>query len=89
MEKKTKIATSISEMDCTKCELNRTRNGCTETIGRPFGIECIIALCLEKRLNELCEFKRNLKAAFYALNIEDMEEITELHILKGSLIYLE
>lgn len=87
--KKTKMATSISGIDCTKCELNRTRNGCMETIGRPFGTECIIALCLEKGMNELCEFKKNLKAAFYALNIEDMEEITEFHTLKGSLIYLE
>ena len=37
-------------------------------------------------MNELCEFKRNLKAAFYSFNIEDMEEITEFHALKEFLI---
>ena len=41
-----------------------------ETNGRPFGAECMAALCLEKGEKELCESKRNLIAAFRALNIE-------------------
>ena len=83
------MAASICGIDCTKCGLSSTCNGCMETNGRPFGAECMAALCLEKGEKELCESERNLIAAFRALNIEDMEEITELHALKGSLINLE
>ena len=80
---------SICEIDCMKCELKSTCNGCAETKGHPFGAECLVAFCLKDGWNVLCEFKKNLITAFNALNIQDMEEVTELNALKGSFINIE
>ncbi|MBU3878609.1 DUF3795 domain-containing protein [Faecalicatena sp. AGMB00832] len=84
-----KMTKSICGVDCTKCELSNTCNGCTETKGRPFGSECIVALCLKDGENALCEFKKNLIAAFNELNIQDMELVTNLNALKGSFINIK
>ena len=81
--------TSICGMDCTKCELSSACNGCAETNGRPFGGECVVALYCQKGGTALCEFKEKLIAAFHALNIEDMDELTGLNALKGSFINIE
>ena len=39
--------------------------------------------------DELCRFKKKLLAAFNALDIPDMEEVTELNALKGSFANIE
>lgn len=83
------MTNSLCGIDCTKCELNSTCNGCAKTLGKPFGSECIVALCLKGGENALCKFKKDLIAAFNALGIQDMEEVTELNALKGSFINLE
>lgn len=80
---------SICGIDCTTCELNSTCNGCTETNGRPFGAACVVASCCQKGKSTLCELKEKLIAAFHALDIADMEAITDLHALKGSFVNLE
>lgn len=83
------MAKSMCGVDCTKCKLNSTCKGCAETEGHPFGAECMVALCLKKGENVLCKFKKDLIAAFNALNIQDMEEVTDLNALKGSFINIE
>lgn len=80
---------SICGIDCTKCELNSTCNGCAATEGRPFGSECLVAQCCKRGGTVLNELKEKLIAAFYALHIQDMEEVTELHALKGSFANIE
>ena len=80
---------SICGIDCTKCELSNTCNGCAETNGHPFGGECIVALCCQRGEKALCEFKAKLISAFNSLNIEDMDQVTELNALKGSFINIE
>jgi len=83
------MAMSICGIDCTKCELSNTCNGCAETNGHPFGGECIVALCCQRGEKALCEFKAKLISAFNSLNIEDMDQVTELNALKGSFINIE
>lgn len=80
---------SICGIDCTKCELNSTCNGCAATGGRPFGSECLVAQCCKRGGTVLNELKEKLIAAFHALHIQDMEEVTELHALKGSFANIE
>lgn len=80
---------SICGIDCTKCELSSTCNGCAKTGGQPFGAECVVALCHQKSETALCELKEKLIAAFNSLNIQDMEEVTELNALKGSFANIE
>lgn len=41
------MTNSLCGIDCTKCELNSTCNGCAKTLGKPFGSECIVALSLK------------------------------------------
>ena len=77
---------TICGVDCSKCELRGTCNGCAETNGRPFGAECTVACCLKEGEHALYEFKMHLIAAFNALHIKDMEEVTELNALKGSFV---
>ena len=83
------MAMSICGIDCTKCELSNTCNGCAETNGHPFGGECIVALCCQRGEKALCEFKAKLISAFNSLNIVDMDQVTELNALKGSFINIE
>lgn len=78
---------SICGIDCTKCEAIHECKGCKE--GRPFGEECIVAAYCRKGQNALHEFKKKLIDTFNALNIPDMEEVTDLNALKGSFINLE
>lgn len=83
------MTNSLCGIDCTKCELNSTCNGCAKTLGKPFGSECIVALSLKGGENALCKLKKDLIAAFNVLGIQDMEEVTELNALKGSFINIE
>lgn len=80
---------SICGIDCTNCELSGTCNGCAETGGQPFGVECLVAQCCKKGETALNELKRNLIEAFNALHIQDMEDVTELNALKGSFANIE
>ena len=80
---------SICGIDCTKCELSCTCNGCAATGGYPFGAECLVAQCCKKGKTALSELKEKLIAAFNALHIPDMEEVTELNALKGSFANIE
>ena len=80
---------SICGIDCMNCELRSGCKGCDATDGRPFGAECMVALCCKKGKDELCRFKKKLLAAFNALDIPDMEEVTELNALKGSFANIE
>ena len=58
--------------------------GCLETNGQPFGVECIVALYHQKGPKELDTLKKRLIEAFNGLNVEDMEEVTELYAITGS-----
>jgi len=80
---------SICGIDCMKCELSGACNGCAATGGQPFGAECIVAEYCKKGKTALNELKEKLMSAFNSLNIQDMEEVTELHALKGSFANIE
>ena len=88
---------SICGIDCTKCELNSACKGCAATHGKPFGGECIVANCCRGKGHECCgkcsdttcNLKKQLIAEFNALGIQDMEEITDLNGLLGSIVNLE
>lgn len=80
---------SICGVDCTRCESADTCKGCAQTNGQPFGEKCMVAEHSQKDEAALNEWKERLIAAFNGLNIEDMEEVTELHALRGSFINLE
>ncbi|MCI8390876.1 MAG: DUF3795 domain-containing protein [Roseburia sp.] len=79
---------SICGVDCSKCEWKNGCSGCAETDGCPFGGTCVVARCLQKKEQTLKEFEKKLIAAFNALQIEDMDEVTELNALPGFLINL-
>lgn len=79
---------SICGLDCDKCELKTTCNGCAETEGKPFGGSCMLAECI-KCGNNICDMKAKIIAEFNALYIEDMEEVTDLYALKGGFVNLE
>lgn len=80
---------SVCGIDCTKCELNSTCHGCLKTNGRPFGADCVVAVCCQKGEHALSELKEKLIAAIRALDIPDMGELTDLNALKGSFINIE
>lgn len=88
---------SICGLDCSKCELKDTCKGCAETNGRPFGSECVVAMCCKEKdsgdcgrcPSQPCTLRKQLVAEFNGLGIPDMEEIKVLHALKGSFINLE
>lgn len=84
------MSASICGINCTACELNKTCKGCTETNGRPFGGDCIVASCYcQKGKEAFCEFKAKLIDTFNALGIGDMEKVTDLNALRGSFVNLE
>lgn len=80
--------TSICGIDCAACEWVSDCCGCAQTDGRPFGGECIVASCCRRGDGALEALKKSLIAAIRALSIEDMEEITELHALRGAFVNL-
>ena len=88
---------SICGLDCSECELNEACGGCIQTNGRPFRSECVVAACCQKSGYEHCSecsdtpcnLRKQLITEFNALGIEDMEEVTGLHCLKGSFVNLE
>ncbi|MCI8618572.1 MAG: DUF3795 domain-containing protein [Oscillospiraceae bacterium] len=79
---------SICGIDCTKCEWKQDCAGCAKTNGQPFGKACVIAAHCQQGETALHEWKQMILAAIRELRIQDMEEITELHGLKGSFVNL-
>ncbi len=67
---------SICGIDCIKCELSSTCAGCAGTNGNPFGAGCVAAQCCKNGQGVLSKFKENLLAAFHALPIEELQEVT-------------
>lgn len=80
---------SICGINCMECELSGTCNGCAATGGYPLGAECLVAQCCKRGETALNQLKEKLIAAFKALHISDMEEVTELNALKGSFANIE
>ncbi len=58
---------SICGIDCVKCELNSTCNGCAATGGQPFGAECLVAQCCKRGGSVKRILKEKLVAAFIRL----------------------
>lgn len=86
---------SVCGLDCDCCELRENCSGCFAAGGKPFGGECIIARCCEQKnctycedCAERCALKSKLIAEFNALEIPDMEKISDLNSLKGSYVNL-
>lgn len=80
---------SLCGIDCAACELGGACAGCLETGGRPFGADCVLAPYCRAGEGALRAFQEQLIAAFNALQIPDMEEVTALNALRGSFINLE
>lgn len=80
---------SICGINCAACPFRDGCGGCLETGGRPFGGECVTAECCRKGKTTLARLKAALIAEFRALDIPDMEEVTDLNALRGALINLE
>ena len=83
------MKTSMCGIDCGSCGMNSSCKGCADTNGMPFGGKCITAECIKRGGSALSEFKQKLIDRINSLGIEDMEEVKELHALKGSFINLE
>lgn len=87
---------TICGVDCASCAFREACSGCVATQGHPFGDSCILADCCKSKgqdrcaqCGEVCALKSRLMQQFNALGIEDMEEITGLYALKGSIVNLE
>ena len=84
------MSVSICGTDCTQCDDYGKCKGCAETNGKPFGGDCIVAsYYCGKGKTAFCEFKAKLIAAFNALGIEDMEQVTDLNALHSAFVNLE
>lgn len=89
------MAVSICGADCAQCPSREGCGGCRETGGRPFGRDCPVAVCCRdeghaqcSQCGGTCKLKAPLIAAFNALGIPDMPEVTDLNVLAGSYINL-
>lgn len=80
---------TICGIDCANCEeLGGACKGCAETGGQPFGAPCIAAAHCKEGADAFRAWKQRLIDAFNAQGIEDMEPVTDLHALKGSIVNL-
>lgn len=81
---------TLCGIDCTGCGFKSSCKGCTETDGRPFGGECIVAGCY-KSGGESCfiAYRKRLMEEFNTLGIPDMPTITTLCQLNGAYVNLE
>lgn len=81
---------TICGIDCSECGFKGNCKGCTETNGRPFGGDCIVADCYQSG-GENCftAYKKRLIDEFNALGISDMPTITTLCQLSGAYVNLE
>ena len=80
---------TICGADCSACPQRERCAGCVETGGRPFGGDCVAALCYQSGGQACFEaFKAKLIAEFNALGVPDMPEVTELCLLSGAYVNL-
>ena len=89
---------SICGLDCSEWPQKDSCAGCVPSKGRPFHGTCVAAQCCQSKgytycrqcTNEkgACRLKEQLIAEFNALGIADMEEVTDLNLLKGSFVNL-
>lgn len=89
------MADSICGADCTRCAFREGCGGCTLTGGRPFGGDCLLAACCQRKglescgqCGQRCQVKEALLAEFNALGIAGMKKVTDLNALKGSFVNL-
>lgn len=81
---------TICGADCSECGFQKSCKGCAKTSGRPFGGECIAAVCYKKGGEEcFLSYKKQLINEFNSLGIADMPTVTELCQLCGSYVNLE
>ena len=88
---------SICGIHCETCDWKSVCAGCVQTDGKPFGGECMIASCCKKHGANACEACKDapcgLKGAlireFNSLSLPDMDPITDLYALRGSLVNIE
>lgn len=81
---------SICGANCAECPAKKDCAGCAETNGCPYGKQCYIAkYILTGGMDSFLTFKNGLIAELNALNIDGMEEITELYPLTGAFVNLE
>lgn len=80
---------SICGIDCAACPFQDGCGGCLETGGRPFGGACVTAECCRRGETALARLKAALIAELQALDIPEMEEVTDLNALRGAFINLE
>lgn len=79
---------SIFGADCAVCAMKNDCRGCAESCGMPFGEKCMLAALCEKG-GSIDALKQELIAEFNALDIEGMDEVSELFALRGAFINME
>lgn len=81
---------TICGIECGGCNFKKNCKGCSETGGRPFGGECLVAECYKTGgKNCFTAYLRRLTDEFNALGISDMPEIKTLVPLYGAYVNLE
>ena len=88
---------SICGIDCSSCGFKDTCRGCVKTGGSPYNGGCVVAGCCKDRgygscgecTDKNCALKAQLIKEFNSLGIEEMPQVTELNMLRGSYINLE
>ena len=88
---------TICGLDCEQCAFGANCAGCAATGGKPFGGECVLALCCTQNgyagcaecTADGCSAKKRLADEFNALGIDGMPQVTELYALSASIVNLE
>lgn len=79
---------SICGIDCDACFMKDKCRGCVETLGCPFGKECVCAYALRSDPDGLMKLKADLLTELHSLGIPELSEVADLNALKGSFINL-
>lgn len=83
------MKSSICGANCAECPSERVCPGCAETAGCPFGKQCYIAkYILDGGMARYQSFVQSLINEINALNIAQMEPVTQLYPLVGSFVNL-
>lgn len=81
---------SLCGANCAKCPSIKSCKGCAKTHGAPHGRLCFIAnYAPTGSIENYHTFKQRLINEINALDIEGMDEVTELYPLVGSFVNLE
>jgi len=75
---------SICGADCTQCGFESSCKGCEASDAHPFGEPCMVADHCRK--GTYAELWQEAIAAFNALGIADLPEVTELYALRGAIV---